>query len=157
MVHSFFKKILIWLVRISAVAPSLLSVAARGISWLQHVGCRSLTGGWTQALCTGSGESRPLAHQGSPYTHCILYTVVLLACYNSFQKLTPYWHILGCLWLLKVSVSSSANQLTPRRMSYFHVGHGEEILKGSKTCFWTTAWVEANRKITFKKITFWAS
>lgn len=142
MVHSFFKKILIWLAWISAVAHLCYL--------LQHVGSLGAACDLLVAACgmsfpdwrlnAGSlhwecGVSAPGPPGKSLHTLRSIHSVVFLACYNSFQKLTPYWHILGCLWLLKVSVSSSANQLTPRRMSYFHVGHGEEILKGSKTCF----------------------
>ena len=115
---------------ISAICCSTwdLLVAACGMSfpdWRLNAG----------SLHWECGVSAPGPPGKSLHTLHSIHSVVFLACYNSFQKLTPYWHILGCLWLLKVSVSSSANQLTPRRMSYFHVGHGEEILKGSKTCF----------------------
>ena len=36
--------------------------------WPHYVACRtSLTGDWTCALCSGSMESQPLGHQGTPF------------------------------------------------------------------------------------------
>ena len=49
-----------------------------GLNCGMHVGSSSLTRDQTQAPCTGSAESYPLRHQGSPNTYLFMILNILL-------------------------------------------------------------------------------
>ena len=52
------------------MAGGLLSCGMRTLSCSMHVGSSSLARDKTRAPCTGSVESHPLPHQGSPQFSC---------------------------------------------------------------------------------------
>ena len=67
----------LWHVGSSTAAHRIFSCGMRTFSCGMHVGSSSQTRDQTQAPCTGSMESYPLDHQGSPWISLFFYPLVL--------------------------------------------------------------------------------
>ena len=74
------------------VACGLLSCCMRTLSCGMHVGSSSSTRDRTWAPCTGSMESYPLDHQGSPKW---VFHIWLLLCWDIFLLFLLYWVFLS--------------------------------------------------------------